>query len=89
MSQRPYLVSGSLRDQLLYPQPPQAVWKTTSKAMKAKYASPHPIMQHTAQLILAGDTTCKDHERHVCIFINCDDSRTVALFFVQCRDFRE
>ena len=36
LSQKPYLVAGSLRDQLLYPQPPRAVWATTGKATRAR-----------------------------------------------------
>jgi ATP-binding cassette subfamily D (ALD) protein 3 len=32
LSQRPYLVTGTLRDQLLYPHPPAAVWDATSPA---------------------------------------------------------
>lgn len=32
LSQRPYLVSGSLRDQLMYPFPPAAVWDATQPA---------------------------------------------------------
>jgi hypothetical protein len=32
LSQRPYLVAGTLRDQLLYPFPPAAVWDATSPA---------------------------------------------------------
>lgn len=32
LSQRPYLVSGTLRDQLLYPHPPAGVWAATQPA---------------------------------------------------------
>lgn len=37
LSQRPYLVSGTLRDQLLYPQPPRDVWNIASEARKASF----------------------------------------------------
>ncbi|KAI7844147.1 hypothetical protein COHA_002282 [Chlorella ohadii] len=36
LSQRPYLVAGTLRDQLLYPEPPRAVWATASLATRAR-----------------------------------------------------
>lgn len=38
LSQRPYLVSGTLRDQLLYPQPPREVWNRASEARRAPFA---------------------------------------------------
>lgn len=38
LSQRPYLVTGTLRDQLLYPQPPQEVWFKASKARHSAFA---------------------------------------------------
>ena len=38
LSQRPYLVSGTLRDQLLYPQPPRDVWNRASHARQATFA---------------------------------------------------
>ena len=41
ISQRPYLVSGSLRDQLTYPQPPQAVWQATPHTVQQRFAAAH------------------------------------------------
>ena len=32
LSQRPYLVAGTLRDQLLWPLPPRAVWRGAEPA---------------------------------------------------------
>ena len=39
LSQRPYLVTGSLRDQILYPEPPQSVWNMASKKTKERIGS--------------------------------------------------
>lgn len=36
LSQRPYLVDGTLRDQLLYPEPPRGVLSTASPASRAR-----------------------------------------------------
>ena len=37
LSQRPYLISGSLQDQILYPHPPAAVWGAASPEARAPF----------------------------------------------------
>lgn len=37
LSQRPYLVTGTLRDQLLYPVPPARVWAASNHADQVHY----------------------------------------------------
>lgn len=39
LSQRPYLVSGTLRDQLLYPFPPQSVWEGSGNEARSLFIS--------------------------------------------------
>eukprot|EP00798_Chlamydomonas_sp_ICE-L_P012747 gene12747-15996_t len=39
LSQRPYLVTGTLRDQLLYPFPPRSVWNGAGEAQRKHYVS--------------------------------------------------
>eukprot|EP00201_Polytomella_parva_P010323 CAMPEP_0175055446 /NCGR_PEP_ID=MMETSP0052_2-20121109/10083_1 /TAXON_ID=51329 ORGANISM="Polytomella parva, Strain SAG 63-3" /NCGR_SAMPLE_ID=MMETSP0052_2 /ASSEMBLY_ACC=CAM_ASM_000194 /LENGTH=716 /DNA_ID=CAMNT_0016320289 /DNA_START=42 /DNA_END=2189 /DNA_ORIENTATION=- len=44
LSQKPYLVNGSLRDQLMYPLPPRSVWEATGpkeQAVFERYAGGH------------------------------------------------
>ena len=50
LSQRPYLVTGTLRDQLLYPQPPQEVWKKASKARHATFSHLKGVKMHPEEL---------------------------------------
>lgn len=38
LSQRPYLVAGTLRDQLLYPEPPLGVWASASERTRQRIA---------------------------------------------------
>ena len=38
LSQRPYLVAGTLRDQLLYPLPPRSVWRAAPPADRLAFA---------------------------------------------------
>jgi ABC-type uncharacterized transport system fused permease/ATPase subunit len=44
LSQRPYLVAGTLRDQLLYPEPPRSVYECASSSTKRRIA---PWMKST------------------------------------------
>ena len=39
LSQRPYLVAGSLRDQLTFPRPPAAVWASASPESKRSFVA--------------------------------------------------
>ena len=42
LSQRPYLVAGTLRDQLLWPLPPRRVWWSAPPAARAAFHAPAP-----------------------------------------------
>mmetsp|Transcript_28926 Transcript_28926/g.85644 ORF Transcript_28926/g.85644 Transcript_28926/m.85644 type:complete len:765 (-) Transcript_28926:338-2632(-) len=53
LSQRPYLVTGTLRDQLLYPFPPRAVWGAAGPCERGAYvqqAGRHPPIKITPEL---------------------------------------
>lgn len=39
LSQRPYLVTGTLRDQILYPNPPRSVWRGATPVEHAHFAA--------------------------------------------------
>ncbi|GIL93564.1 hypothetical protein Vretimale_11706 [Volvox reticuliferus] len=39
LSQRPYLVTGTLRDQILYPNPPRSVWRGATPAEHSHFVS--------------------------------------------------
>ncbi|KAG2489276.1 hypothetical protein HYH03_012296 [Edaphochlamys debaryana] len=39
LSQRPYLVTGTLRDQILYPNPPRAVWRSATAEEHSHFAT--------------------------------------------------
>lgn len=63
LSQRPYLVAGTLRDQLLYPEPPRAVY-AASKSERSR-ARVEPWMRSLSM----SEEELEDRLRCVCVCV--------------------
>lgn len=87
LSQRPYLVTGTLRDQLLYPVPPARVWAGSSASDKQHFENvsgqvPTYTGRDTGKLTLY----CSVLLRIVCIVPHCAVlcCKVLALDFQHC-----